>query len=247
MKRKTALTSILCLVLAPFWVVNVAGQEPQEGGGGELTEEELQAMAEEHVNMIIEQWAEGPRGAAQDLIARHGSPDEYTGRRLIWHDRGDWWSRTEILNEEVPHNFPEEHQGFLYQTVDYGVPTEKASDLLDLWGSLIIDRVKGEITSRADREETNLLAINLAHQVVQDETTAEAARDVLAQARLEGQHPELWQRLLFDPETLAPDPGDPGTVYGARPEGEEPEPAVEEGAPSAAPGEEGEGPFGEEP
>jgi hypothetical protein len=228
MKRKTVLLWTLSLVMAPFLALTLAGQDPQEEASEELTEEELQAMADEHVNMIIEQWAEGPRGAAQDLIARHGGPDEYTGQRLIWHDRGDWWSRTEILNEEVPHNFPEEHHGFLYQTVAYGVPAERASELLDLWGSLIIDRVKGELTSRADREETNLLAINLSHQVVQEETTAEAAREVLAQARLEGQHEELWQRLLFDPETLAPDPGDPGTVYGARPEGEEPAPAEEE-------------------
>jgi hypothetical protein len=190
---------------------------PTQQQGQMEAETEIQQQTE----TVLEQWEEAPREKAQELIERYGQPDEVTSNRLIWHD-GDWWKRTEVVNEEIPHNFPEEHRDFLYQTVDYNVPEDKVSDVIALSGSLIIDRVKGELTSRCDSEEHNLLALNLAHQIVQGDHTAQSARDVLAQARLEGQHADLTERLTFSPEELD-EPADPGVVYGARPEDEEDE------------------------
>lgn len=203
------------LFLAPAMVLNLAAQQDE-------TE-----VTEEGVDALLEEWNEGPRDLARELIEEYGQPDEATDRRLIWHNNS-FWKRTEIVNEEIFHNFPEGHNEFLYQTVEYNVPIERASDLLSLSGSLLIDRVRGELTSRGDSEETNLLSINLAHQIVEGQHTPESARDLFAAAQFEDERQDLTERLLFTAEELDREIADPGLTYGARPgeehrEGEEQE------------------------
>ncbi len=217
---KTWLIGSLSLLIATAMALPVNAQQQQQQRGEQQQREQGEGPTREQVNSILEGWHEEAQEVARSFMERHGEPQEATLQRLIWHD-GLWWKRTEIVNEEVPHNFPEEHTDFLYQTVNYNVPVEKVGELAQLSGSLIVDRVRGELTARSDSERHTLLLLNVADQVIDGRHTPDSGRDVIAQAWLEGEHAEMMERLLFSPEVAHPDPADPGVVYGARPEEEE--------------------------
>jgi hypothetical protein len=162
----------------------------------------------------ISQWKPAAHKAAEQMLDAYGEPDEITSERLIWHDNGPW-QRTEVVNEEIDHNFPMPHKDMLYQTINYSVPSHKVEDLAQFTGSIIVDRVKGELTARCDQEEANFLSLNLAHRIVQDELTAQEARDIYAEAMREGEHAELKQGLAFEvPEDPQADPGEEHQVAG---------------------------------
>lgn len=177
-----------------------------------------QAQQQSKASQVIQNWKPEAKKAAQKVIETYGEPDEVTDRRLVWHDNAPW-KRTEVINEEIEHNFPMPHHDMVYQTVDYDVPVEKASELLEMTGSLIIDRVKGELTARCDKEEANFLSINLAHQIVEGEITSEEGREKYAQAMKDKKHPELLQDFAFAPPQQPQN--DPGVEFGARDRGQQ--------------------------
>src|SRR5215208_1218782 len=76
------------------------------------------------VERIISGWRMKPQEAARKMIAKYGQPDEASAMRLVWHNNGPW-KMTELVNEEVPHNFPKPHPDFLKQTISYRVPPGK--------------------------------------------------------------------------------------------------------------------------
>jgi hypothetical protein len=81
--------------------------------------------------------------------------------------------------------------------IDYAGPADRADDLLAYNGSLLIDRTRGELASRADSEATNFLAINLANEILRGARTPEEARLVHAQAVQQAQHPQYKYSFLF--------------------------------------------------
>jgi hypothetical protein len=81
-----------------------------------------------------------------------------------------------ITREEVPHNFPKPHNDVLEQFIDYHVPSDSADDLAAFDGSVIVERTKGELSARCDKEEMNFLALNLAHDVVSRRRSVDDAR-----------------------------------------------------------------------
>jgi hypothetical protein len=70
------------------------------------------------VERIISGWKMKPQEAARKTIAKYGLPQEASAMRLVWHNSGPW-KMTELVNEEVPHNFPKPHpeymQGLMFQ------------------------------------------------------------------------------------------------------------------------------------
>jgi hypothetical protein len=120
-------------------------------------------------------WPGASRDAATALIAKYGAPDESTPTLLIWHNKGPW-KRTVLYKEEVPHSFPKPHVDVLEQFIDYRVPVDKFDDLAAYDGSVIVERTKGEISARCDKEPMNFLALNLTHDVVTGKLTVDAAR-----------------------------------------------------------------------
>lgn len=162
------------------------------------------------VERVISKWNDTAKEAAQKMMDKYGTPDEVTQTRLIWHNN-DPWKRTEVINEKIPHNFPKEHVDVLMQTIDYHVPPRKADDLIAFGGSIIIDRTKGELSSRCDKEEMNILTLNLADNIVKGERSVEDARNVYADqvmAVKEGKSAPLIKSLKF--ETDVRDTADPG-------------------------------------
>jgi hypothetical protein len=149
------------------------------------------------VERIISGWRKKPQEAARKTIAKYGLPQEASAMRLVWHNNGPW-KMTELVNEEVPHNFPKPHPDFLKQTISYRVPADKFDELAEYDGSVIVERTKGEIAARCDLEGANFLALNLAHEIVTGKRSVKDARKFYAEAIREMKHPEYMQGLLFE-------------------------------------------------
>lgn len=139
-----------------------------------------QKLTSQSVDEILGNWPETPRETAERTVKKYGAPDEATDSMLIWHNNGRW-KKTIAYREEVPHKFPKPHTDLLEQFIDYRVPPEKFDELARFDGSVIVERTKGEMSARCDREEANLLALNLAHDIVTDKRSVEEARKMYAE------------------------------------------------------------------
>lgn len=57
------------------------------------------------------------------------------------------------------------------------VPTDKYDELAAYDGSVIVERTKGEISARCDKEAMNFLALSLANEIVTGSRSVQSARD----------------------------------------------------------------------
>ncbi len=145
-------------------------------------------------------WHEASQKAAQEMTEKYGPPDETTDTMLVWHDNGPW-KRTIVYSEAIQHNFPMPHPDVLEQFINLDVPVDYFDDLAAYDGSVIVERTKGEISARCDKEAANFLAINLAHDIIEEERTWEDARAFYAEtikAVMNGETPEYTQGFVFD-------------------------------------------------
>ncbi len=118
---------------------------------------------------------------------------------LIWYNNGPW-KRTILYKEEIPHDFPKPHTDLLQQFIDYKTPVDKSDELATYDGSVIVERTKGEISARCDKEEMNFLALNLANDVATGNKTVEEARMYYAKAAMafmNGEKDPYTQGLQF--------------------------------------------------
>ncbi len=132
---------------------------------------------------VIAKWKPTPKEVAQRMVAKYGQPQEVTENRLVWHNNGPW-KYSELVNEEIAHDFPMPHKDALYQAVNYKIDPDKADELLQYDGSVILERTKGEIAARCDKEDANFLAINLAHDVATGRRSVEDARKFYADSMM---------------------------------------------------------------
>lgn len=175
------------------------------------------AVTSDAVDPLVPQWPAAPAAAAEELRARYGEPDEATMERLVWHHNRPW-TRTTVLRDEIPHHFPAAHTDFLVQSVAYRVPTGRVSDLARFNGSVVADRTAGELTAHCDSEAMNVLALNLAHELIRGERDVEQARAAFAEeAAMHAVNPPsaYTVRLLFDSPTADPADYDAPTVEGS--------------------------------
>lgn len=128
-----------------------------------------------NVKQMIASWPEASRMAAADMIQKYGPPQEVTASMLMWKDNGPWkW--TKVSRETIQHDFPMSHPDLLEQAIAYRTPVDKYDDLASYDGSVIVERTKGEMSARCDKEGANFLAINLGNDVATGKKTAEEAR-----------------------------------------------------------------------
>ncbi|MGE3597130.1 MAG: hypothetical protein AB7N70_16415 [Dehalococcoidia bacterium] len=104
------------------------------------------------------------------------------------------------------------HKDVLEQFVAYRVPPDKFDELANYDGSVIVERTKGEISARCDKEPMNFLALNLAHDIVEGKRSVEDARQFYAKTAMEtmqGKKPEYVQKLHFSPSQRTSDADTP--------------------------------------
>jgi hypothetical protein len=151
------------------------------------------------VEEILAEWPEEPTEIAEDVVEQYGRPDEAAPSELCWYDNGPW-KRTEMYRDGVPHNFPKEHTDYLKQVINYPVPAEKVDDITTFDGSVYVDRTNGEMAAKCDKEPMNVLALNLAHDIVTGDRTVEEARQDYAMTALKqmmGGNPDYTESLQF--------------------------------------------------
>jgi len=137
------------------------------------------AMANTSVEALTRDWPAKAREAAMAMTQKYGPPAEQTPTRLIWHRTGPW-KRTIVYREEIPHSFPKAHTDLLEQFIDYRAPVDLFDELAAYDGSVIVERTKGELSARCDKEEMNFLALNLANDIVTGRRTVQQAREEYA-------------------------------------------------------------------
>lgn len=191
-----ALVGAFSLLISP--VVSSHQQKQQEG------------KPPEQVEKVLQDWKEHPHKVAQDIMRKYGPPDEVTEQRLIWHNNGPW-KRTELINEEIDHKFPLPHKDMLLQVIDFKVPADKFDDIAEFDGSVIVERTRGELGARCDKEPANFLAVNLAHDIATGKHSVEEAKKIYTEqiiAMANGKSAPLTQKLNFEPMRNAGDPGE---------------------------------------
>lgn len=172
----------------------------------------LFAQTGKKANEVINNWPEESKKVAETIIDKYGEPDGVTDMMLIWQEVGDW-KRVIVNKEPVEHHFPMKHVDIVEQVIDYQVPVDKFDELAEYDGSVIVERTKGEISARCDKEEANYLAINLAHDIIEGKLSVEEARTSYAEnvkKLMNGEKPDYTQEFQFElPTGEVADPGTP--------------------------------------
>jgi len=149
--------------------------------------------------------------AVDMLTKKYGEPNLMNDDVAIWMNSGPF-QYTMVWSEEVKHNFPMAHTDFVQQGIRYDVPTDKLSALAEYDGSVIVDRTKGMLSARCDKEEMNLLALNLANDIITDKKTVKEARAYYAKAAMmfmKGEKDPYTQKLQFMPKASSGFPDEP--------------------------------------
>lgn len=157
------------------------------------------------VRTLTRDWPKPAQAAAEEMIRRYGPPQEATASMLIWQGNSPW-KRTLVHKVTVAHDFPIKHVDVLEQVVDYRVPLNFFTPLATFDGSLVADRTRGELSASGDSEQSNVLALNLADDIVQGRKTPDQAREAMAAATRDlqaGHTPDDAAKLR-----LAPPQGD---------------------------------------
>lgn len=141
---------------------------------------------------VADKWPGAAREAAHAMLVKYGAPEAITEELLLWRNAGGWLEII-VRRDEINHRFPVPHKDVLEQVVAYEVPEEKFDDLARFNGSIVAERTRGTLAAKCQSEAMNLLALNLAHDIIINRRTVEEAREMhadLARAHLKGErHP----------------------------------------------------------
>ena len=162
----------------------------------------------EVLRQVIATWPEESQKAAEETMKKYGPPNGMTPGMLVWQNNGPW-EKTIVSAEGWDHQFPMAHKDVLMNVVKYKVPLDQYDELARFDGSIIAFRTPGELAARCDKEENNILALNVAHEVVTGKRTVEDARQFVAQTLKDlqqGKTSTYTQGLMFEPEQNTSDP-----------------------------------------
>jgi hypothetical protein len=136
---------------------------------------ELKTMTRNDIEKHVSTWPEESKTAVNAMLDKSGLPEGYTTGMVVWKNTAPF-KRTIVYKEETLNLFPERHSDVIEQAIDFNVPKEKVLALWEFDGSIIIDKVRGELLARNQSEEMNTLALNLAVEVAGGKLTSEQAR-----------------------------------------------------------------------
>lgn len=146
------------------------------------TEAAVSAQSSSTTGMITS-WPTKQRELAVQMIEKYGQPSVGGDRMVAWFGAGPF-VKTVIARDEIAHNFPMAHVDFLTQTVRHRVPADRLAALNEYDGSVWYHRTRGELSAQCDVEEMNVLALNLAHDVIIGKRTPADARAFYAKTAM---------------------------------------------------------------
>ena len=145
----------------------------------------------------ISKWPEHSKDLAGMLISEFGPPAVLESDRMSWNDQYPWKSIV-VFREQQSYDRP----GILRQSVVYDVPVGRWRELVAFDRGVMFDVVRRELVARSDSVATNLLALNLAEEVIQGRRSAVEARtlyDRTLALSFAGKSSSYMSRLLFRP------------------------------------------------
>ena len=176
----------------------------------------------------ISQWPVASQRIANQMSERYGEPNESTPTILAWYNVYPY-KRIIVYREQIPHNFPIPHEDVIEHVISFKIPLNKAGDLLKFNGSITFDRTRGEISARSENEAMNLLALNMAYDIItnkKDFTDARSVYEKLEVNYLKGNKNLLTQSLQFFTHKNAADPDTTTTYNWPQAQEAKPEPIV---------------------
>ncbi len=207
--RQTKKATIVCaIILLGGWSA-VHAQDTSMPTEKVIPLDNKPAMQHEKELADTSSWPAASRMAVKEITEKYGKPDGITSDELIWLNKGVW-KKICVTKSESKHSFPIEHTDMMTTTINYKVPVEKMDDLGKFDGSVTFDRTQGTLSARCDKEGNNLLALNLAHDIITGKKTVEQARTSygdIVKEKMNGATPAYMQKLSFVAElnTLDPD------------------------------------------
>lgn len=156
-------------------------------------------------------WHPASIEAIEYMTRKYGAPAEMTSSMAIWHRTGPW-KRTIVYRDAVPHRFPGPHPDVMEQFIDYRLNPALFDEIAMYDGSVIVERTKGEMSARCDKEGANFLALNLAHEIATGKRTVGEARQAYGEQikmMKAGQMTPYTSGLMFTPPPVGNDPDEP--------------------------------------
>lgn len=195
----------MALFAAAVVSLGVPGPADGQNAKGQAKGQGQARPIRDEVSRILRGWPAGPQLAAQETMDKYGPPQEVTPERLIWRDPGPF-KRIMVTREELPHDFPLPHKDYLEHTISYKIPVDRTDELHGFDAALTIHRVSGELSARCDHESSNLIALNLAHDVATGKRSVADARreygELIVQRTL-GKSPSYATALQLRPQQPA--------------------------------------------
>jgi hypothetical protein len=148
--------------------------------------------------VVIESWYNYSKEAALKLIDEYGPPDQIESSRLVWNDKGPW-KRISVW-DVVPYYDSNTGPNNLEETIARHVTPAQRRELLAFDRNIKASEDGTELSARYDREELNILALNLADEVLQKVKTPIEARlfyRETADLSVAGKSSRYAQGLLF--------------------------------------------------
>ena len=195
MKQKVGWMGLIAMTLA----LSALGRAQDSGPAVRPQPDEPRMDGPKDASSLIVSWPENTKVTAQYLTDKYGPPDAATDARLVWNDHGQW-SQITLFREGVSDNFPTTHQNIVENTIHYDVPREKAGELIKFDSALTVNRISGTLSARSDSESANILALNLADEIVRGKRDVDSARDFMRDTlrkSLAGKSSPYMDHLLF--------------------------------------------------
>ena len=177
----------------------VLGQAQDSGMTAPAPSNQPRTDAPTDTSSMIKSWPVNTRVMARHLIDKYGPPDAQTDARLVWNDHGQW-SQIRLFREGDSDNFPTTHLNIVENTIDYDVPQDKAGELIKFDPAIDVNRLSGTLSVRSDSEEANILALNLADEIVRGKRDVDSARDFMRatlRKSMAGKSSKYMDHLLF--------------------------------------------------
>jgi len=122
----------------------------------------------------------------KSMTAVYGKPTSLLeGEIAIWEKKIGIFKKTFVKDEKVPHSFPAKHFDFLYSVFDLKVTEEQVKTLVDVSESIMVDRLKNEVTVRCQKMGANAITAQLVKDVVGGTVKARDAKTEYAK-RIKG-------------------------------------------------------------
>jgi hypothetical protein len=147
----------------------------------------------------VKSWPEMTKKAALALIDKYGQPDEASDKCVAWNDKVPW-ARV-VVNRDMVRDGSAQPD-FIENSVWYKVPARKRAALEEFDGSLAFDKMTGMLSARSASEENNILALNLADEIIRGKQGAASAKSFEGQTLLmtqTGKSSDYTHQLLFSP------------------------------------------------